>query len=59
MFGYSEQLDNCCEALVARGSPAELNQPLISGTKKAGLGITGIKNKRHITLGFCYISIIT
>ena len=36
MFGYSEQLDNCCEALVVQGSPAELNQPLISGTKKAG-----------------------
>ena len=36
MFGYSEQLDTCYEALVARGSPAELNQPLISGIKKAG-----------------------
>ncbi len=29
MFGYSEQLNNCYEALVVRGSPAELNQPLI------------------------------
>ncbi len=34
MFGYSEQLDNCCEALVAQGCPAELSQPLISDTKK-------------------------
>ncbi|CAM8515770.1 Uncharacterised protein [Mycobacterium tuberculosis] len=34
MFGYSEQLDNCCEALVAQGSPAELNQPLFFGQKK-------------------------
>lgn len=29
MFGYSGQLNTRCEALVAQGSPAELNQPPI------------------------------
>ncbi len=34
MFGYSEQLDTCCKALVAQGSPAELNQPPFQAKKK-------------------------
>ena len=61
MFSFSEQLNNCYEVPVAWGSLPELNQPLISGIKKAGLGITGIKNKRyyfHIKSGFCYFNII-
>lgn len=37
MFGYSEQLDTCYEALVARGSPAELNQPPILKVAMCGL----------------------
>lgn len=37
MFGYSEQLDTCCEALVAQGSPAELNQPPILKVALCGL----------------------
>lgn len=42
MVGYSEQLNTCCDALVAQGSPAELNQPLFSGAKKSRFG-----NNRH------------
>ena len=37
MFGYSGQLNTRCDALVAQGSPAELNQPpILFNAKKTG-----------------------
>ncbi|HHU0608438.1 TPA: hypothetical protein ACT91W_003896, partial [Morganella morganii] len=37
VFGYSEQLDTCCEALVAQSSPDELNHPPILKAALCGL----------------------